>query len=191
MKYSMHLRQYMCKSPYPYYVIQADEDLTKFHVWSKRKTINAWLYSEQEVLDMIEQSYPGAERSELFAVVHKCWRARLTWPRDASLYPAKNTFLIEANLQRGGTLLYWQRIHFWNQMPPATWMPWMKDDHIQSFQLILPCLLPLKIWGPLMSKNYLNLWVKLSSCIKNKTFYVWCGSVLSLTGTPVISIRTK
>ena len=64
MKYSMHLRQYLCKSPYPYYVIQADEDLTKFHVWSKMKTMNAWLYSEQEVLDMIEEKYPGAERIE-------------------------------------------------------------------------------------------------------------------------------
>ena len=64
MKYSMHLRQYLCKLPYPYYVIQADEDLTKFHVWSKMKTMNAWLYSEQEVLDMIEEKYPGAERIE-------------------------------------------------------------------------------------------------------------------------------
>ena len=26
--------------------------------------MNAWLYSEQEVLDMIEEKYPGAERIE-------------------------------------------------------------------------------------------------------------------------------
>jgi hypothetical protein len=62
MKYSMHLSTNVGRSPYPYYIIQADEWLTKFHVWSNRKTMNAWLYSEQEVIDMIEEKYPGAER---------------------------------------------------------------------------------------------------------------------------------
>ena len=62
MKYSMYLDAYVYKSPYPYYIVQADEWLTKFEVWSNRKTFNAWLYSEREVIAMIEAKYPGAER---------------------------------------------------------------------------------------------------------------------------------
>ena len=52
-------------------------------------------------------------------------------------------------------------------MPPATWMPGMKDDYIQSFKLILPCLpclLPPKIEPKIKSEKlkivslkYLNL----------------------------------
>ena len=68
MKYSMYLERYVYKSPYPYYIVQADEWLTKFEVWSNRKTFNAWLYSEQEVIAMIEAKYPGAER---IAHVHR------------------------------------------------------------------------------------------------------------------------
>ena len=68
MKYSMYLKRYVCKSPYPYYIVRADEDLTKFHVWSKNKTFNAWLHTEQEVITMIEEKYPGAER---IAHVHR------------------------------------------------------------------------------------------------------------------------
>ena len=68
MKYSMYLKTYVCKSPYPYYIVRADEDLTKFHVWSKNKNFNGWLYTEQEVIDMIEEKYPGAER---IAHVHR------------------------------------------------------------------------------------------------------------------------
>jgi len=64
MKYSMYLKHYVSKSPYPYYIIQADEELTKFEVWSRKKTINAWLYTEQEVIAMIEKKYPNAERIE-------------------------------------------------------------------------------------------------------------------------------
>jgi len=62
MKYSMYLKHYVCKSPYPYYIVQADEDMTKFHVWSCRKTFNAWLHSEAEMITMIEAKYPGAQR---------------------------------------------------------------------------------------------------------------------------------
>ena len=64
----MYLKQYVCKSAYPYYIVQADEWLTKFHVWSKNKCFNAWLYTEQEVITMIEEKYPGAER---IAHVHR------------------------------------------------------------------------------------------------------------------------
>ena len=60
----MYLKHYVCKSPYPYYIVQADEDLTKFHVWSHRKTFNAWMHSEAEVIAMIEAKYPGAQRIE-------------------------------------------------------------------------------------------------------------------------------
>ena len=87
MKYSMHLKQYVCKSPYPYYIVRADEDLTKFHVWSKNKTFNAWLYSEQEVIDMIEEKYPGAER---IARVDRS-RIRKVLKTHKNPYPAKQS----------------------------------------------------------------------------------------------------
>ncbi len=68
MKYSMYLNAYVYKSPYPYYIVQADEWLTKFEVWSNRKSFNGWLYTEREVIAMIEAKYPGAER---IAHVHR------------------------------------------------------------------------------------------------------------------------
>ncbi len=85
MKYSMYLKAYVCKSPYPYYIVRADEDLTKFHVWSKNKTFNAWLYTEQEVINMIEEKYPGAER---IAHVHRS-RHRQVLTTHKKPYPAK------------------------------------------------------------------------------------------------------
>ena len=85
MKYSMYLKHYVCKSPYPYYIVRADEELTKFYVWSKTKMFNGWLYSEQEVMAMIEAKYPGAERIP--------WIDR-SRPRQVTSrripYPAKN-----------------------------------------------------------------------------------------------------
>jgi len=48
-------------------------------------------------------------------------------------------------------------------MPPATWMPWMKDDYIQSFKLILPCLpclLPPKIEPKIKSEKLKIMWLK-------------------------------
>ena len=77
MKYSLHLKLYVCKSPYPYYIIQADEWLTKFEVWSKRKTINAWLHTEQDVIDMIKAKYPEAERVPW---VDRSRKTRKTYP---------------------------------------------------------------------------------------------------------------
>ena len=62
MKYSMYLNYYVCKSPYPYYIVKADEELSRFYVDSKHKTFNAWLYNEQEVINMIQEKYPNAER---------------------------------------------------------------------------------------------------------------------------------
>lgn len=81
MKYSMYLKHYVCKSPYPYYIVQADEDLTKFHVWSRRKTFNAWLHSEAEVIAMIESKYPGAQRIK-----------RMDHSRRKSETPARMTY---------------------------------------------------------------------------------------------------
>jgi hypothetical protein len=81
----MYLKQYVCKSPYPYYIIHADEWLTKFEVWSNRKTINAWLYTEEEVIAMIEAKYPGAQRIER---VHRNRPTKVITPRR-NPYPAK------------------------------------------------------------------------------------------------------
>jgi hypothetical protein len=77
----MYLKHYVCKSPYPYYIFQADEDLTKFRVWSRRKTLNAWLHSEAEVIAMIEAKYPGAQRIE-----------HMDHSRRRALAPARMTY---------------------------------------------------------------------------------------------------
>ena len=58
----MRLKQYVCKSPYPYYVVQSDIELTKFDVWTNTKLFNAWLHTEEEVVAMIEAKYPGSQR---------------------------------------------------------------------------------------------------------------------------------
>ena len=58
----MRLKQYVCKSPYPYYIVQSDIELTKFDVWTNTKLFNAWLYTEDEVVAMIEAKYPGSQR---------------------------------------------------------------------------------------------------------------------------------
>ena len=62
MKYSFHYKHYTSKSNYPYWVIIADQDLTKFHVWSKTKSFNCTLYTEEQVHKLIQEKYPGAER---------------------------------------------------------------------------------------------------------------------------------
>jgi hypothetical protein len=64
MKYCMYLQKYVCKSPYSYYIVEADEDLTHFHVWSRRKSFNSTLYTEERVLNLIEEKYPGSIRIE-------------------------------------------------------------------------------------------------------------------------------
>jgi hypothetical protein len=58
----MYYAEYICKSPYPYWVVIADDDLTKFYVWSKRKTFNARFHTEQQVIDLMEEKYPGSIR---------------------------------------------------------------------------------------------------------------------------------
>ena len=83
----MRLKQYVCKSPYPYYIIHADEWLTKFEVWSNIKLFNAWLYTEEEVIAMIESKYPGAER---IPRVHRSRPTHVITSRR-NPYPAKQS----------------------------------------------------------------------------------------------------
>ena len=64
MKYTIKTCHYVSKSPYTYYVIQADEQLTKFHVWGYIKAFNTMLYTEQQVYDLIEERYPGSVKCE-------------------------------------------------------------------------------------------------------------------------------
>jgi hypothetical protein len=64
MKYYLYYTEYICKSPYPYWVVVSDEWLTHFEVWSRRKTFNATMYSEQRVLNLIKEKYPEAVRVE-------------------------------------------------------------------------------------------------------------------------------
>ena len=64
MKYSIKKYHYVSKSPYTYYVVQADEPLTKFHVWGYIKAFNTLYYNEQRVLNLINEKYPNSERIE-------------------------------------------------------------------------------------------------------------------------------
>jgi hypothetical protein len=47
-------------SVYQYFVIVADEPLLKFDVFSPRKSFNCALYTEDQVLDLIQKNYPDA-----------------------------------------------------------------------------------------------------------------------------------
>ena len=93
MKYSMRLKQYVCKSPYPYYIVQSDIELTKFDVWTNTKLFNAWLYSEDEVVAMIEAKYPGSQRvarshrSRPRHVLAQALTRRKPYPAKQSLTP--------------------------------------------------------------------------------------------------------
>lgn len=62
MNYYLYYAEYVTKSPYPYWVLVADTELTKFEVWSKRKTWNATLYTEKQVLGLIDEKYPNSIR---------------------------------------------------------------------------------------------------------------------------------
>ena len=47
-------------SVYQYWIIVADEPLTKFDVFSPRKSFNCALYTEEQVLELIKKNYPDA-----------------------------------------------------------------------------------------------------------------------------------
>jgi hypothetical protein len=42
-------------------------------MWSRQKSMSAWLYTEQEVINMIEERFPGKNRG-------KCSRRRKPYP---------------------------------------------------------------------------------------------------------------
>ena len=89
MKYSFHYKHYIGKSNYPYWVVIADEDLTKFHVWSKTKSFNCTLYTEDQVHALIQEKYPGALRIDRVVCNRRKngLSTRLTPARK--IYPAK------------------------------------------------------------------------------------------------------
>jgi hypothetical protein len=64
MKYSVRTCKYATKSPYTYVLVEANEPLTKFHVWGKTKGFNTLFYDEKKVLDLMQEMYPNAERIE-------------------------------------------------------------------------------------------------------------------------------
>ena len=64
MKYSIRTCKYVTKSPYTYILVEADDSLTKFHVWGKTKGFNTLYYDEERVLNLIQEKYPNAERIE-------------------------------------------------------------------------------------------------------------------------------
>ena len=64
MKYSIRTCKYVTKSPYTYILVEANDSLTKFHVWGKTKGFNTLFYDEKKVLDLMQEMYPNAERIE-------------------------------------------------------------------------------------------------------------------------------
>ena len=64
MKYSIRTCKYVTKSPYTYILVEADDSLTKFHVWGKTKGFNTLFYDEKKVFEMMQEKYPDAERIE-------------------------------------------------------------------------------------------------------------------------------
>jgi hypothetical protein len=62
MNYTLKLCNYVSRSPYTYYVVHSDHELTHFEVWSYKKAFNSMLYSEEDVINKINEKYPGAKR---------------------------------------------------------------------------------------------------------------------------------
>jgi len=62
MEYYLYLQEPNPNLRYPYWVMVAKEPLIKFHIWSLRKSFNCTLYTEIQVLEMIQEFYPEAIR---------------------------------------------------------------------------------------------------------------------------------
>jgi hypothetical protein len=62
MKYYLYLQKPNPHLRYDYWVMVADESLTKFQIWSRRKSFNCNLYTEIQVLEIIRECYPEAIR---------------------------------------------------------------------------------------------------------------------------------
>jgi len=62
MEYYMYLQNTRGKLKYNYFVMVAKEPLTKFQIWSCRKSFNSTLYTEEQALECIQQVYPESVR---------------------------------------------------------------------------------------------------------------------------------
>jgi len=58
MEYYMYKQESNKNLRYPYYVMVAREPLIKFNIWSCRKSFNCTLYTEKQVLELIQKIYP-------------------------------------------------------------------------------------------------------------------------------------
>ena len=58
----MFYAEYVSKSNYPYWVLIANEPIIKLGVWSCRKLFNATLFTEAQVLELINTHYPDSIR---------------------------------------------------------------------------------------------------------------------------------
>ena len=63
MMYYLYYAEYVSKANYPYWILVSNEPLTKFNIWSKRKSFNATLFTEAQVLDLIHEKYPDSTRN--------------------------------------------------------------------------------------------------------------------------------
>ena len=62
MKYYMFLQDTRGQLKYDYWVIVAKIPLIKFDIWSVRKSFNCTLYTEKQVLELVQKTYPDAIR---------------------------------------------------------------------------------------------------------------------------------
>ena len=64
MEYYMYRQDSRGQLKYKYFVMVAKEPLTKFQIWSCRKSFNCTLYTEEQALELIQKTYPEAIRIE-------------------------------------------------------------------------------------------------------------------------------
>jgi hypothetical protein len=58
MEYYLFLQDTRGQLKYDYWVMVAKEPLIKFQIWSCRKSFNSTLYTEEQVLELIQKTYP-------------------------------------------------------------------------------------------------------------------------------------
>jgi len=58
MEYYMFLQDSRGQLKYKYWVMVAKIPLIKFQIWSCRKSFNCTLYTEKQVLELIQKTYP-------------------------------------------------------------------------------------------------------------------------------------
>ena len=62
MKYYLYRQESNPNLRYPYYVMVTKEPLIKLGIWSRQKSFNCNLYTEIQVLEIIQKAYPEAIR---------------------------------------------------------------------------------------------------------------------------------